>query len=234
MKFWQTGLVPFKQVDRTAFSRTDLLVVLAMISMVGATVSIPVHLFRSKSRLLLCQENLSRIGSAIHRYAADHQDILPGATLSPLGESWWWYKEEVKGYMGLSGASSTNDRVFACPLDRGYTDPQPFWATARFDFASYVFNGVTLLGAPNIAGWKRASIAQPAKTLLVMEWSAHAPLSWHRSRTRNSNTPFYKDAQSVVAFVDGRVALTKMFYDGHTAAYLRDPITGYDYQYSGR
>ena len=45
--------------------------------------------------------------------------------------------------------------------------------------------------------------------------------------------PFYNDAQSVVGFVDGHVAYTKIYYDGINAAYTRDPAPGYDYQYSG-
>ena len=66
-----------------------------------------------------------------------------------------------------------------------------------------------------------------------MEWVAHAPLSWHRSRTGRANTPFYNDAESVVGFVDGRVALIKVYYDGLNAAYTRDPAPGYNYKYSG-
>ena len=41
------------------------------------------------------------------------------------------------------------------------------------------------------------------------------------------------DAQSVVAFVDGHVSFSKIYYDGYNAAYTRDPIGGYDYKYSG-
>ena len=39
--------------------------------------------------------------------------------------------------------------------------------------------------------------------------------------------------QSVVGFVDGHVSFSKIYYDGYNAAYTRDPIPGYDYQYSG-
>ena len=85
----------------------------------------------------------------------------------------------------------------------------------------------------SIGGRTLASIKQPSRTLLVMEWTAHAPLSWHSSLTRSANTPFYKDAQSVVGFVDGHVAYVKIYYDGINAAYTRDPVPGYDYQYSG-
>ena len=90
-----------------------------------------------------------------------------------------------------------------------------------------------LTGVPNIAGRQLPSVKLPQKTLLVMEWSAHAPLSWHKSKTGRENSPFYCDAQSVVAFVDGHVSFSKIYYDGYNAAYTRDPIGGYDYKYSG-
>ena len=77
-------------------------------------------------------------------------------------------------------------------------------------------------------------MATPARrTLLVMEWTAHAPLSWHKSKTGKQNAPFYCDAQSVVGYVDGHVSFTKIYYDGYNAAYTRNPIAGYDYKYSG-
>jgi len=65
-----------------------------------------------------------------------------------------------------------------------------------------------------------------------MEWTAHAPLSWHKSRTGKKNAPFYCDALSVVGFVDGHVTFTRIYYDGYNAAYTQDPISRYEYQYS--
>jgi hypothetical protein len=146
---------------------------------------------------------------------------------------WWTYKEQVKSYAGLQGPPSVNDTVFACPSDRGYTDSKPFSRNPRFGFCSYVFNGVTLPGMPNIAGWKTTEVKQPDKTLLVMEFCAHAPFSWHYSKTGDRNMPFYNDAQSMTAFVDGHTAFTKIYYDGYNAAFTRDPVPGYTYKYSG-
>ena len=96
----------------------------------------------------------------------------------------------MKHYAGLTGASSDKDTLFACPDDRGYSDPVPFHVSPRFDFNSYVFNGVALPGLPNIAGLPLSAVNQPKRTLMVMEWTAHAPLSWHRSKTGRQNSPF--------------------------------------------
>ena len=218
----------------SGFTRTDLLVSIAVVSLLGAVCFSALVRMRNEARLKLCSGNLKEVGKAVLAFAGDHAGTLPGLLHTPSGPSWWWYKDEIRKYIGLSGESSPLDRVFACPLDRGYSDPGPFWKNPRFNYTSYVFNGVTLLGTPNIAGWKLPSVSQPERTLMVMEWAAHGPLSWHRSRTGKANAPFYRDAESVVAFTDGHVNLTKIYFDGYNAAYTRDPIAGYNYKFSGK
>ena len=217
-----------------AFTRTDFLVTIATVAVLAALVMAPLTMARNKSRLETCIGNLKQVGRAVLLFAEERGTTLPGLKHTESGDPWWWYKEEVKGFTGLSGQPSSNDQIFACPLDRGYSDSRPFCTNPRFDSNSYVFNGVTLFGTPNIAGWKLPSVIQPNRTLLVMEWVAHAPLSWHRSKTGKANAPFYRDAESVVAFADGHAAFTRIYYDGYNAAYTRDPISGYDYKYSGK
>lgn len=222
---------------RRGFTPTDLLVTLAVISVLAALVVPMVMRARAKSRLETCIGNVKEVTRAVLEYADEHNRTLPRVDGSPAPGGWWHYKEQVKVYLGLKGPASTSEKVFACPDDRGYGDggekPLPFCHQKKYNYTSYVFNGVDLPGVPNIAGRTLASINRPSRTLLVMEWTAHAPLSWHDSRTRSANTPFYNDAQSVLGFVDGHAAYTKIFYDGINAAYTRDPAPGYDYQYSG-
>lgn len=216
---------------------TDLLMVIAGVFLLLALAMPVLVRARAKSRLAVCVDNLKKVDRAVLQFAEENKNTLPSMESSQPPGGWWWYKEQVKGFAGLTGPSSAGDRVFACPNDRGYGGedgkPLPFSRSAKHDFTSYVFNGVTLPGMPNIAGQSLGSIRDPAKTLLVMEWTAHAPLSWHRSRTGRKNAPFYNDAESVVGFVDGHVNLIKIYYDGINAAYTRDPIPGYQYRYSG-
>lgn len=217
----------------TGFTRTDLLITLTVTAVLAALIVTPLNLARDKARLALCLNNLQQVGRGVLLFADDHAATLPGLTENASGPAWWWYKEEVKPYVARAGSPSANS-AFACPMDRGYSDPKPFHQTARFDYSSYVFNGVTLFGTPNIAGWKLPEVKQPKRTLLVLEWSAHAPLSWHRSRTGEANAPFYRDAENAVVFADGHTDFIQIYYDGYNPAYTRDPIPGYRYQYSGQ
>lgn len=219
--------------NRPAFTAGNLLALLATLAVLTTLVLVPLTRQQRARRLAQCLANLQQVNRAVLQFSEDHGKQLPGPIADMPGELQWWYKEQVKGYAGLKGASTVNDVLFACPDDRGYTEPKPFHQTARFDYGSYVFNGVILPGTPHIAGWAVSAIAEPRKTLLVMEWTAHGPLSWHRSRTGRQNAPFYRDAENVVGFVDGHVSLTKIYHDGYNAAYTRDPIPGYEYRYSG-
>jgi type II secretory pathway pseudopilin PulG len=218
------------------FSFPDLLVVVAVLSLLAAVVLPLMARSRSKSQLAQCIENLKQVNHAVLLYANDQQGRLPSLPNSPAPGGWWYYKEQVKSYLGLSGPPSSQDKVFGCPSDRGYGDgterSQPFRLSKKHLYTSYVFNGVDLPGLPNVAGREVSTIKSPATTLLTMEWTAHAPLSWHRSRTGRANTPFYNNAESVVGFVDGSAALLHIYFDGCNAAYTRDPIPGYAYKYS--
>jgi prepilin-type processing-associated H-X9-DG protein len=215
------------------FTFTDALVAIAVVSVLAALVVVPIVRSKQRSTEARCAANLKAIGRAILEFAGDRAGSLPASEPDQRHDLWFWYKEPVKRYAGLTGPSSAADAIFACPNDRGYSDPKPFHQSARFDYNSYPFNGVMWPGVPNIAGWRLPTIREPQRTLLVMEWTAHAPLSWHRSRTGQKNSPFYSDAESMVGFVDGHVKLVRIYYDGYNAAYTQDPISGYEYKYSG-
>jgi len=225
--------VPSTRNGANGFSLTDLTVVVAVLSVLAAIAVAHVASVKEESGLARCTANLQKVTGALAMFCNDHNQTLPGSDGTAADDLWWWYKEDVKDYLGLTGPSSADDLVFACPGDRGYSDPKPFHLNPRFDFSSYVFNGVTLPDMPNIAGRRLSSLKKTTQTLLVMEWTAHAPLAWHKSKTGRHNMPFYCDAQSVVGFVDGHVSFSKIYYDGYNAAYTRDPIPGYDYLYSG-
>jgi hypothetical protein len=217
------------------FGLPDLLVTIATISVLVTVVAPITSSVRAKRNLAQCISNLQQVGRASLMYADENEKTLPLLKKKGATDTWWSYKEGVKIYAGLKGTSSPQDKLFACPNDRGYEESEgtrPFCQSAKFAFNSYPFNGVNIPGMPNIAGHDVTTIREPRKTLLVMEWTAHAPLSWHKSKTGKNNAPFYNDAESVVGFVDNHVSLTRVYYDGMNAAYTRDPIPGYAYKYS--
>jgi hypothetical protein len=114
-------------------------------------------------------------------------------------------------------------------------------------YSSYVFNGGNFSISfpkgtppvphwPGIAGRKLTSIKEPAKTVLVTEFPALLPYSWHQP----AGASHYNNALDMVSFVDGHVTFIKIYWDaavisgqGRAEAWQYDPPAGYDYKWSG-
>ena len=160
-----------KRPPQHGFSQTDLCVVLAVVMLLAA-VAVPLVLrVRNKSRQTQCAANLQQVSRACLLYAEDNKGLLPMIEPSPAPGAWWFYKEQVKGYLNLKGPSSPEEKIFACPSDRGYGETAepaaPFRQSRKHNYTSYVFNNVNLPGVPSIAGRTVASVREPARTLLV-------------------------------------------------------------------
>src|SRR5687768_17174574 len=144
-----------------AFTFPDLLAVFAVMLLM-VSIAIPVWANnREKARQSLCMGNVNDVNRAVLQFTDSNAGRFPDNEPGMKGGVWWWYKEQVKGELGLRNPSSPADKVFACPSDRGYEEGKPFRLSARFDYGSYVFNGVNLPGVPNIAGARVDSIKEP-------------------------------------------------------------------------
>ncbi len=167
----------------------------------------------------------------------------------------------MQNYVGIKGAPSSKDRLFACPADTfnygGFDSPtaqitfvrqsihkQP-WA----DYSSYSFNGANqdtngLIAnpggaVPGIGGLRLSSIKHPTRTILVAEFPAFIPYSWHQPKQPVSNPTngVFNGAKDMASFVDGHVSYTTMYWKPLWPPTSRgsdyDPPAGYSYQWSG-
>jgi len=92
---------------------------------------------KNSARRTSCVNNLKQVDLAIRLYADDFSDslpVLPDANPYPNGVG-AYYKQLVKGYLGLTGPASTNEKVFICPAD------QFFQTQVHHAFTSYTFKG---------------------------------------------------------------------------------------------
>lgn len=232
----------------------ELLLVIAVIAILAALLLPVLARAKARSQRAVCLNNLKQINLGLRMYCDDHADKGPAVGVFTIVS----YKQAIRSYVGLSGTSSPQDRVFACPADTFYYNEdngahvsaghheQPF-----YDFSSYAFNGCNLLTnysarqfgvvLPGIAGVALSSIKEPTKTVLVAEWAALLPYSWHQPRKPSADgMPLFDGSQNMVSFVDGHVNYIRMYWnsglrfpDGSfsTAAYY-DPPAGYDYKWS--
>lgn len=242
------------------FTLVELLVVIAIIAMLVALLLPVVGVAKRRIQRTICLNNLRQISLGVRMYSDEAHDASPSpgsaaATASTLS-LYSGYKMLIKSYVGLHGASSPPDKLFACPADTSfptdlcYTNVFPrryvqasLHDKAYFDFSSYAFNGgdnathmfnpgskLIPMTRPGLTGVKMSSVKHPSRTVLVTEVPALWPWSWHEP----SASPQFSDAKNVVSFVDGHVSYIKIYLRSTQPSYavLYDPPTDYDYQWS--
>ncbi len=240
---------------RFGFTLVELLVVIAIIGIFAAVLLPVISSVKAKAKRATCLNNLKQINLGLRMYSDDHNDKSPSVgTITFIN-----YKSVMKSYVGLSGPSSPQDRVFACPADTFYYDetsityvPKGHHEQMAYDFSSYSFNGLNLLTnfaasrfgvvLPGIAGRSFSSVREPTKTVLIAESAALLPYSWHQPKKPSAGEPpIFNDSKNMVSFVDGHVSYIKMYWNstlrypdgsGSLAAYYNPPA-GYDYKWSG-
>jgi prepilin-type N-terminal cleavage/methylation domain-containing protein len=226
------------------FTLLELLLVVAIIAILAALLLPALSRARAKAQQSVCINNLRQINLGVRMYAEDSSDAFPPATNQPPA-AFTAYTQLMKSYVGLTGTNPERAKLFACPADTFYYLYQDYYSQssykqARYYYSSYGFNGGNFLAGnppvarwPGIAGHKLSSIKEPVKTVLVMEFAALLPYSWHDPH----GASHYNNAQDMVGFVDGHVSFIKMYWNAVTTngleAWHYDPPANYDYKWSG-
>ena len=242
---------------KRAFTLIELLVVIAIIAMLAALLLPALSRAKASAQRADCISNLRQISLGMHLYAGDNGDTLPSApnvTVDALetNHAAIFYKRLMKNYAGLHGASSPQDKLFACPADTFYYDypsltyeAQSLHDQSGSDYSSYGFDGGNAVTnpppaylnepcIPGVFGRKQASIKDPVKTVLLMDISALFPWSWHQPQKLPAGKYGVNDAKNMVSFVDGHVSYIKIYWNANynITSGCYDPPGGYDYKRS--
>ncbi|HEV2691288.1 MAG TPA: prepilin-type N-terminal cleavage/methylation domain-containing protein [Verrucomicrobiae bacterium] len=233
----------------TGFTLIELLVVIAIIAILAALLLSALNRAQATTKRTACLNKLKQIDLAVHLYVDDNSDKLPSVTNSTsddgTNDSFFFYKDLIKSYVGLHGGSSPSDKIFDCPADTFCYTPgnlPEYHSESSFGhydlvYSSYIFNGANTATEPRpgIAGLKLSSIIDPVKTDVVTEQAASWPWSWHESKKLPAGVEGVNNAKNVVAFADGHVNYVKIYWDVDldSRSFNYDPPTGYEYRWSG-
>lgn len=244
------------------FTLLELLAVVAVIAIVAALRLPVLSRVKANGKRTICLNNLQQIANGVQMYAADFNEILfPIVNSSepfwnPMAYyEWTAYDPLMRSYVGLKGAPSPRDKLFACPADTFHFRtkkgdcilvPQSQHLQFEANFSSYAFNAGNAVFRtkqpfagmfPGIMGSKLSSIATPTKTVLVEEFPAPDGYSWHQPLPRGEGR--YNHALNGLSFADGHVSYVKMYCGSNNpsqrvqAPFVFDPPAGYDYKWSG-
>ena len=248
-----------------AFTLIELLVVIAILALLAALLLPAIGAAKKRAQRSACINNARQINVGVRLYSDETGDASPSpgtaAASSDMMLLYFGYKNLMKSYVGLKGASSPQDKLFACPADAFFpsfflTNGQwpPHYVAMSFhdqpfsDFSSYVFNGGNnltrtntkrgfVIPRPGLTDVKLSAVKHPSRTALISEGSAPAPWSWHEP----SRAVLFNNARNVVSFVDGHVRYLQIYWDnafngglflGVSQAFMYDPPPSYDYQWS--
>lgn len=211
-----------------AFTLIELLVVVAVIAILAGLLLPALSKAKAQSIQTKCLSNLKQINLAMEMYCADYKDTAPSSNSVIINGQqyaiWWWYKELDKTYAGIKGASSSNDVVFQCPMDRGWVMhgyPAPLWtyggptvSPSEPDYSSYVYNGCDNNDGNgyNMNNVKLTEVVHPSRTWLMAEWPLQWAYSWHFN-VYGIQDISYNNALVNCSFVDGHVGIIKCFYN---------------------
>ena len=102
---------------RKSFTLIELLVVIAIIAILAAILLPALNSARERGRSASCVNNQKQVGSALHQYSDNFNDLFPAASISKGGTMSWAVQLMNNGYLPKP-AEGDSENVVRCPSEQ--------------------------------------------------------------------------------------------------------------------
>ncbi|MCS7033327.1 MAG: type II secretion system GspH family protein [Phycisphaerae bacterium] len=216
-----------------AFSITELLVVLAVASIIIALLLPAYSAAREQSQRVVCQSNLRQITLAMIMYAQHNQDRMPATALwsaAGVEHDWIHWQRPTRQLRNSAIArylhKQITERIFRCPSDNLLAHPNKNSTTGPYLY-SYSMN-VHFGYSPGRTPPKVSRVRMPSQKILMIDeedtciddgtWmmspadtdflsTVHDPSARVRKQRPTSGQMVNPKAMGVVSFLDGHVGM---------------------------
>ncbi len=231
-------------VIKRAFTLIEMLVVIAIISILAALLMPALSVARSHARSTRCRSRLNNIGQALYAYTVDHNEMLPG--IGDYTGTWFFGSTEGpdkpvnfhKGYLSLYVSNS--DEVWQCPeFGWGNYVPRAKGPSTGYAYNYHYLNYLVEEGDwsdPDYKYWWKGRgltiVKKPSNTVLFGDSATNwmGPLQENWFWTPPSQALLWGEAYT--HFRHRRTA-NVLWVDGHVSTMSPDPVLELDEDYLG-
>ena len=212
------------------FTLLELLISLAVVSVLVAILLPALTSARSSNHRVLCAGNQRLLGQAWESCLADNDDRFPslyvqpawlygGVRFSPVDEPFLDLDRPLNRYLPVPGLAASGEALFCCPADHGITDELGEMGTGHR--TAYRAFGTSYRANTDLLGLRRGDITTSPSRLVVM-----GDPFWHEVREKTGLRAGWHGARHTgnLLFFDGSVRYVTVAPRPEIGPVVFDPV----------